>query len=105
MNALSSTQLEKEVLSLFHHIKGIQHFQKGNDAIVVFGEHPMYFAFLSYIPKGTSTTFPTVSESLNGLNTDNKIVRTSNGEWFVESIYAAKENEQSLLNKVKKSFT
>lgn len=105
MNALSSTQLEKEVLSLFHHIKGIQHFQKGNDAVVIFGKHPMYYAFLSYIPKGTSTTFPTVSESLNGLNTDNKIVRTSNGEWFVESIYAAKENEQSLLNKIKKSFT
>lgn len=104
MRSISINQFEDKVLPLFNGIAPIQHHLNGNEAAIILGQKPMYVTFLTYIPKGTTTTFPTVEESLGGKSTESRMVRVSNGEWVVEKIYETKENQDVLLEKIKKGY-
>jgi len=93
-----------EVSALFKDISPVQHFCKGNNAVLLLGDNPLYLAFSSYIPKGTTTSLPSLTDSISSMGTKRNKVRVSIGEWVVENIYGVHEHQSLFIEKIKKGF-
>jgi len=94
-----------EVSSLFKDISPVRHFCKGNSAVLLLGDSPLYVAFSTYIPKGTTTSLPSLTDSISSMDTKRKKVRVSDGEWVVENIYGVHEHQSLVIEKIKKGFS
>lgn len=74
------------------------YYKEDLSGLVVLEKNPLYFVFLSYISNGVYTHYPTLEQSMN--NEKGK-TRKSSGEWVVETIFQAREEDaQSIFNKI-----
>lgn len=98
------TLFKDEVSSLFKDISPVEHICKGNSAVLLLGDNPLYVAFSTYITKGTTTSLSSLTDSISSMNTKTKKVRVSQGEWVVENIYGVHEHQSLVIEKIKKGF-